>query len=89
MSANPGIENGVSWFKAWAVGSSGLSISFYPIIFFRYSSVMKDCCILPKEVLEVKRASDDLSAFVKAKDKMDVWVLWVFVLFPTVVLKVS
>jgi hypothetical protein len=65
-----------------------LSISFYPIIFFGNITVVKDCCVLPKEVLEVKRAGGNLSTFVKAKKKVGVWVLWVFVLFPAVVLKV-
>jgi hypothetical protein len=89
MGANPRVGDSVSWFKAWAVGSSGLSVSFYPIVFFGYSFIVEDCRVSPKEVLEVKRAGGDMSAFVKAEDKVGSWVLWIFVLFPAVVLIVS
>ena len=41
-SANPRVMVGVSWFKAWAVRLSRLSISFNPIIFFVYSVVVED-----------------------------------------------
>ena len=64
MRSNPRVKDGVGGFKVWAIGSSGLTVSFNPIILFRYSFVMKNSCIMPKEVLEVKRASGDLSAFV-------------------------
>ena len=89
MSANPRIVYVVSWFKAWAVRSSGLLVSLYPVIFFGYTVVVEDCCVSPKEVLKVKRAGGDMATFVKAKDKVSAWELWVFVLFPTVVLEVS
>jgi hypothetical protein len=89
MSANPRIVYVVSWFKAWAVGLSGLSVSLYPVIFFGYTIVMEDCCVSPKEVLKVKRADGNMATFVKAKDKVSAWGLWVLVLFPTVVLEVS
>jgi hypothetical protein len=85
---HPRIEDSVSWFEVWMIRLFGLSISFYPIIFFENISVVKDCCVLPKEVLEVKRADGNLSTFVKAKNKVGAWVLWAFVLFPAVVLKV-
>ena len=62
-SANPRVMDGVGRFKAWAVGSSGLSISFNPIIFIVYSIVVEDGRVAPKEVLEVKGAGSDLSAF--------------------------
>ena len=88
MSANPRVEDGVGRFKVWAIGLSGLSISFYPIILFKYTSVMEDCYISPKEILKVKRAGDDVSTFIKAKNKVGAWVLWVFVLFPIVILEV-
>ena len=89
MSANPRIKYVVSWFEAWAVRSSGLSVSFYPVVFFGYTFVVKDCCVSPKEVLKVKRAGGNLATFVEAENKVSLWVLWVFVLFPTVVLEVS
>lgn len=54
------------------VRSFRLLISFYPIILFEYTSIVKNSCVLPKEVLEVKGASGNLLAFVKAKDKMGV-----------------
>ena len=49
---------------------------------------MKDCYVSPKEILKVKRADDDVSTFIKAKNKVGAWVLWVFVLFPIVILEV-
>ena len=62
-STNPRVVDGVGGFKAWAVGSSGLSISFDPIIFFVYSVIVEDGRVAPKEVLEVEGAGRDLSAF--------------------------
>ena len=41
-SANPRVMDGIGRFKAWAIGSSGLSISLDPIIFFVYSVVVED-----------------------------------------------
>ena len=89
MCANPRIEDDISWFKVWAVRSSILSISFYSIVFSRDTVVMKDCCISPKEVLEVKRADGDLLTFVETENKVSGWVLRVFVLLSAVVLEVS
>ena len=63
-SANPRVMDGIGRFKVWTVWSSGLSISFNPVIFFGYSIVVKDGCIMPKEVLKVKGAGCDVSAFV-------------------------
>ena len=54
----------VGGFKAWAVRSFRLSISFNPVIFFRYSVIVKDGRVTPKEVLKVKGAGRDLLAFV-------------------------
>ena len=62
-SANPRVMDGIGGFKAWAVRSSGLSISFNPIIFFVYSVVVEDGRVSPKEVLKVKGTGSDLSAF--------------------------
>ena len=62
-SANPRVMDGIGRFKAWAVGSSGLSISFDPVIFFVYPIIVEDGRVAPKEVLEVKGAGSDLSAF--------------------------
>jgi hypothetical protein len=41
-SANPRVMDSIGGFKAWAVGSSGLLISFNPIVFFVYSVVVED-----------------------------------------------
>ena len=62
-STNPRVMDGIGGFKAWAVGSSGLSISFDPIIFFVYSGIVEGSRVSPKEVLKVKGAGSDLSAF--------------------------
>ena len=62
-SANPRVMDGIGGFKEWAIGSSGLSISFDPIIFFVYSGIVEDSRVSPKEVLKVKGAGSDLSAF--------------------------
>ena len=64
MSANPRVKDSVGGFKVWAIGSSRLSVSFNPIILFRYPFVMKDDCITSKKVLEVKRAGSDLLTFI-------------------------
>ena len=64
MSADPRVEDSVGRFKAWMIGSSRLSVPFNPVIFFRYSFIVEDDCVTPKEVLEVKRAGGDLSTFV-------------------------
>ena len=89
MGANPRVGDVISWFKSGAVGSSWLSISFDPIIFFSYSFVVEYCCIAPKEVLEMQGAGSYVSGFVESKDKEGTWVLGVLVLFPTVILEVS
>ena len=39
---NPRVMDGIGGFKAWAVGSSGLSISFDPIVFFVYPVIVED-----------------------------------------------
>ena len=62
-SANPRVVDGIGGFKAWAIGSSGLSIPLDPIIFFVYSGIVEDGRVSPKEVLKVKGAGSDLSAF--------------------------
>ena len=62
-NANPRVVDGIGGFKAWAIGSSGLSISLDPIIFFVYSGIVEDGRVSPKEVLKVKGAGSDLSAF--------------------------
>jgi len=62
-NANPRVVDGIGRFKAWAIGSSGLSISLDPIIFFVYSGIVEDGRVSPKEVLKVKGAGSDLSAF--------------------------
>ena len=62
-NANPRVVDGIGGFKTWAIGSSGLSISFDPIILFVYSGIMEDGQVSPKEVLKVKGAGSDLSAF--------------------------
>ena len=62
-SANPRVMDGIGGFKTWAVGSSGLLISFNPIIFFVYSIVVENGRVSPKEVLKMKGAGSDLSAF--------------------------
>ena len=41
-STNPRVMDGVSGFKAWVIGSSGLLISFDPIIFFVYPVIVED-----------------------------------------------
>ena len=64
MHANPRISDGVSRFKAGAIRSSGLSVSFYPIIFFGDTIIVESGCVAPKEILEVKGACGNLSAFV-------------------------
>ena len=61
--ANPRVMDGISGFKVWAIGSSGLSISVDPIIFFVYPGIVEDGRVSPKEVLKVKGAGSDLSAF--------------------------
>ena len=61
--ANPRVMDGIGGFKAWAIGSSGLSISLDPVIFFVYSGVVENGRVSPKEVLKVKGAGSDLSAF--------------------------
>ena len=63
MGTNPRVMDGIGGFKVWAVGSSGLSILFNPIIFFVYSVVVEDSRVSPKEVLKMKGAGGDLSAF--------------------------
>ena len=78
-SANPRVMDGKGRFKAWSVRSSRLLISFNPVIFFRYSVVVKKSCVTLKEVLKVKGADSDLLAFIYAKNKVGAWVLWVFV----------
>ena len=88
MSANPRVKDGVGRFKTGAISSSGLSVSFNSIILLRYSFIMEDGCVTLKEVLEVKRTDSDLLAFVWTENKVSTWVLWVLVLFPTMVLKV-
>ena len=60
---NPRVMDGIGGFKMWAIRSSGLSISFDPIIFFVYSGIMEDSRVSPKEVLKVKGTGSDLSAF--------------------------
>ena len=62
-SANPRVMDGISGFKAWAIGLSGLSISFDPIILFVYPGIVEDGQVSPKEILKVKGAGSDLSAF--------------------------
>ena len=64
MSANPRVKDSVGRFKVWAIRSSRLSVSFNPIILFRYSIVMENGCVMPKKVLEMKEAGSNLSAFV-------------------------
>ena len=62
-SANPRVVDSIGGFKAWAIGSSGLSIPLDPIIFFVYSGIVEDGQVSPKKVLKVKGAGSDLSAF--------------------------
>ena len=62
-SANPRVMDGIGGFKVWAIRSSGLSVSFNPVIFFGYSVIVKDGCVTPKKVLKVEGAGSDLSAF--------------------------
>ena len=64
ISANPRVKDNVGGFKAWAIGSSRLSVSFNPIILFKYPFVVKDSCVMPKEILEVKRTGSDLFTFI-------------------------
>ena len=64
MSANPRVKDSVDRFKVWVIRSSRLLVSFNPIILFRYSFIVKDSCVMPKEVLKVKRANSDLLAFI-------------------------
>ena len=60
---NPRVMDGIGGFKTWAIRSSGLLISFDPIIFFVYSGIVEDGRVPPKEVLKVKGAGSNLLAF--------------------------
>ena len=62
-NANPRVMDGIGRFKSWAIGSSGLLISLDPIIFFVYPGIVEDGRVPPKEILKVKGAGSDLSAF--------------------------